>query len=97
MSLEARQRYAADTEASHEGGQQDAERYGSRSECQLQHLIPRHFIDQRGTAATGEEDQQHGKVSRHRWCDDTGGVSVSCKWSEGVAYHGPVRRESGNR
>ena len=46
------------------GGQQEAERYGSGTDRQLQHLVPDGFVDQGGASAARKQDEQQGKVAR---------------------------------
>ena len=73
---------AADAEAPHEGGQQDAERYGRGPQRELQDLIPGDFVDQRRTAAAGEEDKEERKVLLQSWAPNR------------VAYHGSIQMRS---
>ncbi len=56
--LQARQQQTAQAQPAHEGGQQHAERNGARPDHQLQQLVPDDFVDQRGAAAAGKQQQE---------------------------------------
>ena len=56
--FQPRQQQAAQAEPAHEGRQQHAERNRAGPDHQLQQLVPDDFIDQRGAAAAGEQQQE---------------------------------------
>ena len=70
-SWNSREPDTADAEAPHEGRQQNAQRYGSRSDGELQQLVPDNFVNQRAHAAgrkQNQEDDQRESTAGLRRC-----------------------------
>src|SRR5258706_15301632 len=61
---EPRQTDAAQAQAAHEGGEQNAERDRGRSNGELKKLIPDDLVNQRREAAARKQDEQERKKAR---------------------------------
>ncbi len=68
----ARQAQAAQTHPCHEGSQQYSQGNRGGTDHELEHLKPNDFVNQRGTAAGGEEHQQNGKDGMPGVCQGHG-------------------------